>query len=127
MGPLTILFFAALGTVIIAGVGFILGLSQQKIVNKDDATLAVQNYDATLALNEIVVSNDGLCAIATAKDNSLLLINSMGDELSARRIQKSDIRGKGNQIEIKLDDLGFAPIKKPFNPDALENLLSKVS
>lgn len=127
MGPLTILTLAAIGTAGMVAIAFFMGLSQNRLIIKEDAAVAIKNYDVTLTLDEIVISSDGLCAFANTKDNSLIFIKSMGDQLSVRRIAKADIKGKGNQIMLDFDDLGFAPIKKTFNPEALEELLAKVA
>ena len=108
-------------------IAFFLGLSQNRIITKDDAAFAIKNYDVTLTLHEIVISSDGFCAFASTKDTSLIFVKSMGDELSVRRISKADIKGKGDQIELNLDDLGFVPIKKTFDPEHLEELLAKVA
>lgn len=121
------LILAAAGTAVMSGIAFLIGLSKNRQITKEDAAQSIKSYDAGLSMADIVISENGRCAFAITTNKKLLLINSMGDELAVRQIERRQIRGNGDVIGVELADLGYAPVKHKFNPIALEELLGGVN
>ena len=103
---------AAIGTALLAFVGFKLGLNvERRLKDSDEVIAAVCAYVGTEANYHIVLSNNHRAALAYGDDQSGYVVTVLGDKRLVRSLQDAKIMVVApDRLYVSFADLGFEPV-----------------
>lgn len=101
-----IMGFAAVGAIGIAS--YALGQNKNRKINSfDDIADIINAASHNFILSEILISENGNCALIKGKNGELFFAKSMGDEFAIRSITNAQITQNENQTKITFNDITF--------------------
>ncbi|MBN8648805.1 MAG: hypothetical protein J0L55_12690 [Caulobacterales bacterium] len=101
-----IMGFAAVGAIGIAS--YALGQNKSRKINSfDDVYDVIHSASPDFDLSEILISENGNCALIKGKNGELFFAKSMGDEIAIRGITNAQISQNENQTKISFNDITF--------------------
>lgn len=124
-GAVLTVIMAALGTALLAYVGFRLGLSvDRRFKNNDEVVQMVRAYADVSGPISILMSHNQRAALAYGEKQTGYVASVLGDKLLIRSLDQARIMLVAeDRLYVSFPDFGFEPVHIHADPNAIQTAL----
>lgn len=99
----------------LSALGFYLGQNVSLKLTDEKAQEIAKNYDNEFEIASIIISKNQKCAILYGKNDQALIIKSMGEAYSIRKINNDDMSYSGDFISFRFNEFSFPDFAEQFD------------